>query len=225
MTTSTPVTIYAATLTERIAGALAAEADAIHRAATASARAITHGAPLAVYDSGHIIAHELFNRAGGLAALTRVDLADKTPETAASELDPQSVLFLGSVSGTSAAVVELALQAAARGLTTVGISSREYSTQLESHHASGKRLLEVVDIAIDNHAPYGDAMLQPPLGERLIAPFSGISAASLMWAVVVETIWLLNEAGIEPTVFKSSNLPGGMELYEASLARYQELRH
>ena len=66
---------------------------------------------------------------------------------------------MGSVSGKTANVVELALQARAHGLTVIALTALAYSSQLASEHPSGKRLYEVADLALDNHAPFGDAML------------------------------------------------------------------
>jgi uncharacterized phosphosugar-binding protein len=94
------------------------------------------------------------------------------------------VLFVGSVSGKTASVVELALQAHLHGLTVIALTAPAYSSKLESEHPSGKRLYEVADLVLDNHAPYGAALLEVEGLDYPICPSSGIGAAVTLWAVV-----------------------------------------
>jgi len=146
-----------------------------------------------------------------------ISLALKRGNTRAGD-----VLFVGSVSGKSEQVVELAIQAGAMGVTTVAITAIAYSSKLESQHPSGKRLYEVCELVLDNHAPYGDAMISAEGLDVGICPASGIAAACIMWAISAGVVEHLLAAGITPTVYKSVNAPGGPEDVQARQERYKE---
>ncbi len=135
---------------------------------------------------------------------------------------PGDVMFIGSVSGKSEQVVELAMQARVMGVTTVAITSLTYSKELESQHPSGKKLYEATEFVLDNHAPYGDAMLSVEGLDVNMCPASGIAAACIMWAVCAGIVECLLADGITPTVFKSVNAPGGPEDVKARVERYRE---
>jgi len=220
---------------------------AIEQAAEQCAQCLLQGGVLHVYDTGHLVSHELVNRAGGLAACApfRFDLqvlntnayreshgvaAQPTPETVrsivyaalnCSHIRAGDVLIIGSVSGKTPFPIELALQARARGVFTIGLTALDYSSQLQSEHESGKRLYEVVDLVIDNSAPYGDAMLQLEGVEAAFCPASGISAAAALWAMVAGIVERMTAAGKPPTIFSSVNKPNGVECYRHTLEQYR----
>lgn len=221
------------------------ERENIETAADACAASMLQGGVVHVYDTGHMLNSELVSRAGGLVGLTPLSFGmnvgnpnsfrEKTAEpknltadTVAlalrqSNLRSGDVLFVGSVSGKSERVVELAVQARAMGVKVVAITSLAYSSQLQSEHPSGKRLYEVANIVLDNHAPYGDAMLSVEGLDAGICPASGIAAACIMWAVVAGTVERLLAGGVVPTVYKSVNAPGGPADVQARQERYKEV--
>lgn len=217
---------------------IAAHPEPIYQAARLCADCLANGGVLHIFDSGHLIAHEMFYRAGGLAALSQLAfnlnitskvLARAEQELAegnslsfgyiehifeANQLRPGDVLFVGSVSGKSANVVELALQARAHGLKVIALTALAYSAQLASEHPTGKRLFEAADLALDNYAPYGDAILEVEGLDYPICPASGINAAAVMWAVVAGTVEELLGRGLKPSVFPSINRPDGKALVQ-----------
>ena len=87
------------------------------------------------------------------------------------------MLVLGSVSGKNCGPVELALACRAKGVKTVGVTAMAYSQKVDSVHPSGKKLGDVVDVAIDNGAPYGDAAVEIPGYSHKLLPVSGVSCA------------------------------------------------
>lgn len=226
---------YFEKLRERI-DVIAANPEPIRQAAKLCADALAKGGAVHIFDSGHMLSSELIHRAGGLAALsslsfslnvvnpvrTRADRvlpADSRLAFAyiehifeSNQLRPGDVLFVGSVSGKTPNVIELALQAKAHGLTVIGLCSLAYSTRLAPEHPSGKKLYEVADLVLDNQAPYGDGMLAVDGLEYAICPASGIGAATVMWAVVAGIIEDMLAQGLTPTVFPSVNRPDGKEL-------------
>ncbi len=226
---------YFEKLHERIE-AIAADTGPIQQAAKLCADTLANGGMIHIFDSGHLISHELINRAGGLVAISRLAFslnvdhlvkarpARPQPEGSSlsfgyiehvfesDQLRPGDVLFVGSVSGKTANVVELALQGRAHGLTVIAVTSLEYSGKLASEHPSGKRLYEVADLVLDNHAPYGDAMLPVEGLEYPICPASGIGAAVTLWAIVAGIVEEMLRRGLTPTVFPSVNRPDGKAL-------------
>lgn len=224
---------YFAALQAKIAE-IAADPQPLRDAAALCSAALANGGVIHIFDSGHMVSSELVNRAGGLVALSalsfqlnvvnpvksRTAQPDEASLSSAyighvfetNQLRRGDVLFVGSVSGKTANVVELALQARAHGLTVIVLTALAYSAQLASEHPSGKRLFEVADLVLDNHAPYGDAMLTVPGLDYGICPASGLDAAAIMWGVVAGIIEDLLARGLKPTVFPSVNRPDGRDL-------------
>ena len=215
--------------------------DAIREAAGLISAAVLNGKNVHVFDTGHIIDSELIDRAGGLALLRRLRYTFDVDSTARegdrgsvlssqeglsayvlrkSKAVPGDVLIIGSVSGKTVPVVDMALEAKRMGVAVIAVTAAAYSSALESEHSSGLRLYEAADLVIDNCACYGDAMLELETGERF-GPSSGIAAAYVMWCLSACIAEKLQEAGVRPTVFQSVNRPGGWEEYRAQVERYQ----
>ena len=213
---------------------LAADPEPYRQAAVRCADALAAGGALHIFDSGHMVSQELIYRAGGLVALSALTfnlnvnntVRTRAPAPAEStlsygyiahvfetgQLRPGDVLFVGSVSGKTANVIELALQARAHGLTVIGLTAHAYSSRLATDHPSGQHLYEVADLVLDNGAPYGDAMLEVPGLDFAVLPASGLGAAAVMWAVVAGLIDEMLARGLKPTVFPSGNRPDGKVL-------------
>ncbi len=213
---------------------VAAQKEQIASAAKMCADALQNGGVIHIFDSGHLVSQELVHRAGGLVAFNNlsfnltVNNPIKTrPEVPASpemsyayiahvfengQLRQGDVLFVGSVSGKTANVVELALQARVKGLFVIAVTALDYSSKLVSEHPSGKRLYEAADLVLSNGAPYGDGMLNVEGLEYPVCPASGIGAAAIMWAVVAGLIEEMLGRGLQPTVYPSVNRPEGRSL-------------
>jgi uncharacterized phosphosugar-binding protein len=80
----------------------------------------------------------------------------------------------------------------------------------------------MADLVLDNHAPYGDAMLEVPGLDYPVCPASGLDAAAIMWAVVAGILEDMLARGLKPTVFPSVNRPDGRILM--SQVETEELR-
>ncbi len=217
--------------------------EAIRQAAQKIAGTVQNGGNVHVYDTGHIIDSELINRAGGLALLRRlrytfdVDNSARpidrkgvsaSPEGLAgyvlrsSQAAAGDVLIIGSVSGKTVSVVDMALEAKKMGLTVIAVTSVAYSSSVQSEHSSGLRLFEAADLTIDNCSCFGDAMLEVEGTNSRFGPSSGISAAYIMWCLSACVTEDLMAAGIEPTIFQSVNRPDGWKEYNAMVERYQK---
>ncbi|MCS7300477.1 MAG: sugar isomerase domain-containing protein [Fimbriimonadales bacterium] len=222
--------------------------ESIEQAAERCAQCLLRGGVIHVYDTGHLVSRELINRAGGLAAFSPLSfdlqVTNTNPYREAHGVGGQThphtvrcivraaldrsrvaegdVLIVGSVSGKTPFPVELALQARERGVFTIGLTALDYSSQLPSEHESGKRLFEVVDLVIDNAAPYGDAMLTLEGVDTAFCPASGIGAAAALWALVAGIVERMAAQGKPPTIFASINRPDGMERYKQTVELYKQ---
>lgn len=218
--------------------------ERIEKAADLIVDAVKKGGGIHIYDTGHIIDSELVDRAGGLALFRRLRYTFEVNSTArtidrkgitdireglagyvlrASKVAPGDVLIIGSVSGKTVPVVDMALEAHKLGLTVIAVTSMAYSSSVKTDHASGLHLFETADLLIDNCARPGDAMLSVEGLEGRFAPASGIAAAYIMWCLASSITEKMIGEGLMPTVFQSVNQQDGWERYHEMTMRYDRL--
>ena len=244
----TAITDYFDDARGRLTDLASTQMNAIEKVAQVGAEAIGLARPIHIFDSGHLISHEFIDRTGGLAAYTALTFsgalsrgnprvnAERHPVDPSGEasarlliqwvisqgtLQPGDPLIISSVSGTSAAVVELARQAREYGLTVIALTAVDFSSALDPIHSSQSRLFENADIVLDNRAPYGDAALDVAGVDAKVAAWSGVSGALLMWAVTVGIVEQCATRGVQPTIYSSYNLPGGGMKYENARRSYE----
>ncbi|MCP4639029.1 MAG: sugar isomerase domain-containing protein, partial [bacterium] len=206
--------------------------DVIEQAAEAIAESLANGGALLVMDTGHMLRHEAFNRAGGLMVIAPyayglniecpLPLRDenRSPEEAAelesrtvglaldqSKMKKGDVLIVNSNSGRTSNVVEVAIQCKPRGITTIAICSSEQMKNCAVAHVSGKKLFDVADICIDNCGPHGDAMLEVKDNEKM-CPVSGLAGTYVLWAVQADAVERMQARGVNPTIFRSVHVSG-----------------
>lgn len=232
---------------ELIKQAQESEKNKIEEAAEISAKAIAQGGTLFMFGCGHamIPAEEVYYRAGGLIPInpifgpgitmsTRPLLYEADLERSVeygkivanlAKFGSKDVLYVMSNSGINPTPVEMALEGKRRGIPVVGLTSMNYSPSVEPKHHSGKRLYEVVDIVINNHSPRGDAILEIEGVPQKVGAVSNIVNCILLCSTMVQTISNLQQAGIEPPVFRSQNLPDGDEWNFKILEEYKDRLH
>jgi len=223
------------------------QAESIRQVGKLFADSLERGGVIQAYGTGHsrAFAMELAGRAGGLVPVNKIDLLDLalranwplervvSPEIerdleagkailSCYRIEAQDVFIIASNSGVNVAIVEVALQAKQHGHTLVAVTSLEHSQQVASRHPSGKKLYELADIVIDNCGPFGDALLDMPGGYGKACSISSVSGALIGQMITAETIGNLIARGIEPPVFLSANIPGGIEQGQKLRARYGE---
>lgn len=128
-----------------------------------------------------------------------------------SDMKPGDLLMVSSVSGRTKNVVDLAYEAKKMGIKVIAFTSMEYTMSVDPVHPSGKRLYEMVDIAMDNCAPSAEAMVDVPGIEAKFAAASGIACDILLWSMTAVAVEKLQEKGITPGILKSANFPGGSD--------------
>ncbi len=193
------------------------------------------GGVVQAFGSGHseALAMEVAGRAGGLVPTNRLALRDvvtvggESPDVLANKhlerdpsiahrlydlanVSPADVFVIASNSGVNGSIVELAQLVKQRGHRLVAITSFVQTAAVDSRHPSGTKLLDHADVALDNGAPYGDAVLPLPGGGTVCA-VSSITGALLAQLIGAEVVRRLTEAGETPPVYLSANVPGGDE--------------
>src|SRR5579885_556120 len=72
---------------------------------------------------------------------------------------PKDVMVIISTSGIREVIIEMAEGARQRGLAVIGVVSQAHCEQAKPAHPSGKKLIDVADVVLDNGAPVGDSLL------------------------------------------------------------------
>lgn len=198
------------------------ELEKIKTVAQAVARSMADGGILHLFGSGHsaIPTQEVYIRAGSLTNTRPVSLErildsferiEGVGKSLMRSFDgrPGEVLIVFSNSGVNPLPIEVALAGKQKDLLTVGVTSYEHSLRSQPKLANGNRLLDVVDIAIDTHVPYGDAGLEVANLPIRIGPLSTLAGVTIVNAIIAETIEAIQTLGVMPPVRISRNTPGG----------------
>jgi len=122
-------------------------------------------------------------------------------------LEPRDVMLVFSHGGLNAAPIEVALEAKAKGLKIVTVSSHANLKIARRSHSSGKALAEIADIAINNCVPPEEALVDVGQLER-VAAGSTVAAVAVAMSLVAETAAILAEKGKIPPTFVSPNVAG-----------------
>ncbi len=127
---------------------------------------------------------------------------------------PKDAMIVISTSGIREIIIEMALGAKQRGLKVIGLLSREHCEQAKPAHASGKKLMDVVDVVLDNGAPVGDSLLQLAGCRHKTGPFSTLGGALVMNMLRCEVAARLAARGIEPVFLPSHQFVGSRTVEE-----------
>jgi len=243
---------FAAAAGHAVADVAAAQAEAVSAAAHLVVEGLRAGGVVQAFGTGHsqALAMEIAGRAGGLVPTNMIALRDLVQlggaEPAVLEdphlerdlsvahrlyelntVDPRDVFVIASNSGGNGSIVEFAHVVKQHGHPLIAITSMQHSSRITSRHPSGKKLFDLADVVLDNHAPYGDALLEASAvgasGEAVdvrVCAISSITAALLAQMVVAEVVAAQLAAGELPPVYLSANVPEGDEHNRALEARY-----
>jgi uncharacterized phosphosugar-binding protein len=131
---------------------------------------------------------------------------------------PPDCFLLFSNSGINEVVVDVALEAKRLGMPVIAVVSVDHCTASPANHSSGKKLIDIADIVIDNCTPGGDALVRVPNLEDPVGPGSTIGAAAVTNALKCRIAEKLTELGKPPIVLTSSYFIGS----EASKQRFDD---
>lgn len=224
------------------------QGPALARAADLLAAALAGDGIVHLFGTGHshLLAEEIFYRAGGLvpvdpmldpsvllsAGAMRSTAAERQSGAAAAiaaryDLRPGDVGIVISHSGRNPAPVEMAQLMRARGLAVVGVTSVAQATALPPRDPPGLRLPEVCDVVLDTGAAVGDAALRVPGVLHPVGPTSTVIGAALLQCLVLATIERLAARGRPVVNLPSANVDDAdLAPVLAELARYRDrIRH
>ena len=175
----------------------------------------------------HTVAEEFYGRAGGLAFPvpimtteltleehpTKSSYIERLPGYAAILADLYGIkegdlVLVASNSGRNAYPVEMALCAKERGAKVIAITSLDHSSKTASRHASGKKLMDIADIVIDNCGVEGDSSMKLDGMKAAICPTSTMANAFIVQSMVAACCDEMIKEGVKPPVFISFNSDG-----------------
>ena len=236
------IDVYFNNLAELIARTHETQKDALEAAASKMAECQKNGGMVYTFGTGHghLLALEIFYRAGGMARLCPI-LDEKLMlhiSAAGSTLEERDeawvekllekypiqagdVLIDMSNSGRNAVPVLLAAQARKRGAYVIALTSMQHTGAVTSRNRLNLRLFETADLVLDNGGVLGDASYQAADGSMVGATSTAVGAAMLQ-ALVCRVKELSLEEGFEADFFKSSNVDGGDEWNNRLIERYKD---
>jgi uncharacterized phosphosugar-binding protein len=137
---------------------------------------------------------------------------------------PNDSFLLVSTSGIRPLIVDMAMGVRERGLKVIALVSRQHSDKSTANHPSGKKLVDLADVVIDNQCPPGDCAqvidgLDWPTG-----PASTLTGAMAVNMIRSATAEKLITRGISPVVLPSHHFPGQQKPEEALETFYEEYR-
>lgn len=233
---------YFGQLQQGLDAILSQERRPMNEASDKLSQKVKNGGIIYIFGCGHshMVAEEMFYRAGGLASVNPVLVeslmlhegairssrlekshdygAQVLNEIAISERDAMIVV---STSGRNPVPIDVALAAREAGAFVMALTSFEYAS-MSSRHKSGQHLSEAVELVVDNHVRAGDAVLQHEKVKVPFAPVSTIHNTAILNAVFAGVISRMANEGNEPPVFLSANLDNTGDHNLNLIARYED---
>lgn len=225
----------------RLQPLLDGQRDALDRAAHLCTDAIASDGLVHLFGCGHsrMLCEEMTPRQGCFVGWhTLVELAltfhnaivgpnglrqslhlEKTPGYAEQILrnfafGPRDVLIVISTSGIREVIIEMAQGARQRGMKVIGVVSKAHCDQATPAHSSGLKLMDVVDVVLDNGAPVGDTLVELQGAAGKTGPFSTLGGAMVMNMLRCEVAQRLADRGIDPVFLPSHQFVGSRSVEE-----------
>jgi uncharacterized phosphosugar-binding protein len=233
---------YITTIQSLINRVLETQLEHIDAAGAILAKTIQNGGFVYTFGTGHshMMAEELFYRAGGLARIypiledalmlhngaiksTDMERLNGYADLILSRYNctEKDCLLIASNSGRNTVIVEMALAAQQAGMKVIALTNLNHSQAQESRHHTGLKLYQLADVVLDNQGCLGDAAVEVPEIKRMVGATSTSLGTMLLHSVVLAAIELMLQNGYHPEVFSSSNLDEGDEINHAILEKYK----
>lgn len=217
------------------------ELDNIKKASKIMYDAFEKGLLVHVFATGHshMFAEELFYRAGGLVQIDpilipslmqhegAVSSTKRERETGTAkkiydnlDLKEKEPFIIVSNSGINNVPVEFAALVKENNHPLIVVTSMEMTNNVKPRNTLNKKLYELADIVIDNHAPIGDGVIEKEYGR--IGAVSSILGSYIAQRLVLEVINYYEANKKTPPIYLSANLPGGDEHNEKLFKKYQK---
>ena len=190
----------------------------------------------------HLLAEEIFYRAGGLATIYPIlderlmlhkDVVkgsqyERLPDLAKELLSKHpivagDVVIVISNSGGNQVTIDLVNLAKAAGAKVIAVTSVNHATSSSARSHATQKIHQLADVVLDNSGVVGDASVRVAGSLMSVGPTSTVIGGALLQSVVVGTVAELIKRGIEPEIFLSSNLANGDENNAALFDKYRPL--
>jgi uncharacterized phosphosugar-binding protein len=236
------INAYFDNLSALLTRTLETQQEALETAARRIADCLREGGMVYTFGTGHghLLALEIFYRAGGMVRLCpildeklmlHISAAGSTREERNEEWVPKllekypiqkgDVLIALSNSGRNAVPVLLADEARKRGAYVIALTSLKHTQAVTSRNRLNLRLFEAADLVLDNGGVLGDASWQAADG-AMVGPTSTAIGAAMLQAIVCRVKELSLEENFEADYFKSSNVDGGDAWNDRLIDRYKD---
>ena len=234
---------YFDNLQNLLARTLDTQQEAMETAARKIADCLKEGGMVYTFGTGHghLLALEIFYRAGGMVLLCpildeklmlHISAAGSTLEERKEEwvdtllerypIKKGDVLISISNSGRNAVPVLLAKAARDRGATVIALTSMNHTSSVTSRNSLGLRLFETADLILDNGGVLGDASVSFADG-AMVGPTSTAVGAAILQAIVCRVKEMSLEERFEADYFKSSNVDGGDAWNDRLIDQYKDM--
>lgn len=233
--------IFAQELIENVSNNQSKE---ISKAVALFSDALVAGKMIHTFGTGHshLLAEEIFYRAGGLAAIypildERIMLHkevvtnsqnERLPGLAQSLLENHliskgDVVVVISNSGGNQVNIDLVKLAQSAGAKVIALTSINHATSNSARSNSSGKIHQLADLVLDNSGVVGDAAIRIAGSKMAVGPTSTVIGGAILQSIVVGTVAQLIKLGIEPEIFLSSNLAGGDANNAAIFDKYRPL--
>lgn len=228
---------------------VAAQEDAIAKAADWFSQTILAGRLVHVFGSGHsrMMTEEMWPRYGSFPGFNPIvelslsfhnlvvgcngqrqamflenvsGLADRVLRN--FDLNGTDTALIISSSGCNIVPIEMAEGFQKRGIKVVAMISKDHSEPSTSKRPDGKKLQDFADLVLDTGAPKGDAMVYIDGLDTPVAPGSTVGGCLLINSLKAEIAKRLTDAGQPPKVLTASIITGAEKATELFEAAYDE---
>lgn len=220
------------------------QGENIEKAAKLAAESCLKGGKLFIIGTGHshIMAEELYVRAGGLALVNPIlepdlmvhEMPGKSTELERlygygkallrlHKLNADDTIIVVSNSGRNPLPVEVCVEAKKIGANVIALTSMVHSKSVSSRHDNNLKMYEIADVTIDNCGEIGDASFYIDGFENPVGPTSDFCGIAIVQAIVANIVDTMVKEGVKPPVFRSSNLDGCDEYNRTLFDRYYQV--
>jgi uncharacterized phosphosugar-binding protein len=134
---------------------------------------------------------------------------------------PHDAFIVVSTSGIRPVIVEMAMGAKRRGLPVIALVSQQHCAQSTPAHSSGKKLIDVADVVLDNQCPPGDCVVELQGLDWRTGPTSTVTGGMIVNMLRCATAEKLLARGIRPVLLPSHQFVGNTSAAE-QLERFYE---
>src|SRR6516165_7386959 len=204
---------YLSAVRAAIEGIAATQLTAVRKAAALFASTILKGRLVHIFGTGHsrMAVEEMFPRYGsfpGFHPIVELSMTYHNPVVGANgqrqamflenvqgfgpvlwrnfAVTPDDSLLAISSSGCNAVTIDVAIEARRAGMFVAALTSLANAAASTSRHDSGRKLHEVADLVLDQHAPAGDSAVWIDGLQTPVAPLSSITSCTIINLIKAE---------------------------------------